>query len=76
VPGARRFAGGLLIGFALFNLVEGVVDHHLLALHNVREVADPTPWNIGFLVISALLLAAGLALARRPTRPLPGSGWR
>ena len=68
VPRARRFAGGLLLGFAGFNLVEGAVNHHLLKLHNVREVADPMPWNIGFLMASALLLSIGLVLARRRTR--------
>jgi uncharacterized membrane protein len=67
VPPPRRFVGGLLTGFAAFNLVEGVVDHHLLKLHNVREVADPMPWNLGFLAASALLLALGVALARRRT---------
>lgn len=64
----RRFVGGMLIGFALFNLVEGIVDHHILQLHNVREVANPMPWNIGFLVLSALILALGLVLARRRGR--------
>lgn len=68
VPGPRRFVGGLLAGFALFNLVEGVVDHHLLKLHNVREVADPTPWNVGFLGLSALLLVVAVALIRRGSR--------
>lgn len=63
-PSGRRFAGGLLCGFAGFNLVEGVLDHHLLKLHNVREVTEPAAWNVGFLVVSALLLVVGLALAR------------
>lgn len=72
VPTARRFAGGLLIGFALFNLVEGIVDHHLLRLHNVREVQDPTPWNVGLLVLSALLLVGGAALAHRGAAPPRG----
>lgn len=80
VPGARRFAGGLLTGFALFNLVEGVIDHPLLKLHNVREVADPRPWNIGFLAVSALLLVIGLVLARRArrdgARSASSAGWR
>lgn len=80
VPEARRFAGGLLTGFAAFNLVEGIVDHHILKLHNVREVADPLPWNLAFLAASAILLAAGLVLARRRapaprTRPA-GAGSR
>jgi uncharacterized membrane protein len=73
VPRPRRFVGGMLIGFALFNLVEGIVDHHVLGLHNVREVANPMPWNIGFLVLSALVLALGLVLARRRTRTEPAA---
>ena len=78
VPDGRRFAGGVLTGFAAFNLVEGVINHHLLKLHNVREVADPTPWNVGFLVASVVLLAAGLALLRRGGRapPLPRAALR
>ena len=71
VPQGRRFAGGLLTGFAAFNLVEGVINHHLLKLHNVREVVDPTLWNVGFLVASAVLLAAGLVLARGGERAPP-----
>lgn len=45
----------------------------LLKLHNVREVAYPVPWNVGFLAASAVLLAAGLVLARRrePDRGCP-----
>ena len=51
------FSGGLLLGWALFNIIEGIADHHLLKLHNVREVsAQPEIWNIGFLLLSILLL--------------------
>ena len=32
--------GYLLLGFGLFNLVEGIVDHYLLGLHYVRQVPD------------------------------------
>lgn len=28
------FAGGLLLGWGLFNIVEGIIDHQLLKLHN------------------------------------------
>lgn len=58
--------GGLLAGFGLFNLVEGFVNHHLLKLHNVREVADPEPWNLGFLLLLGVLpLAVGSLLRQR-----------
>jgi len=53
-------AGGISMGWGLFNLVEGIIDHHLLKLHNVRELnADHDLWNYGFLAFSLLLLLAG-----------------
>ncbi len=58
--------GTLLGGVGLFNLVEGIVNHHLLELHNVREVADPTQWNLGFLLLGGVLpLALGALLRQR-----------
>jgi uncharacterized membrane protein len=62
----RRLLGGLLIGWGAFNLVEGIIDHHLLGLHHVREgVGNPLVWDVGFLVFGALLVVAGSALVRR-----------
>lgn len=50
------FSGGLLLGWAIFNIIEGIADHHILKLHNVREVSpDPNLWNVGFLIFSLLL---------------------
>ena len=33
----RALIGWMLVGWGLFNLVEGIVDHHLLTVHHVRE---------------------------------------
>jgi uncharacterized membrane protein len=61
----RRLLGGMAIGWGAFNLVEGIVDHHALGLHHVREsAANPLLWDLGFLVFGALLVAIGYALAR------------
>jgi uncharacterized membrane protein len=55
--------GALAIGWGLFNLVEGLVDHHLLGIHHVREnVPNVLLWDLGFLAFGALLVAAGLLL--------------
>jgi uncharacterized membrane protein len=66
LPSTRSFCGYLLIGWGAFNLVEGIVDHHLLTLHHVREGADvrETAWDVGFLVFGALLILAGWLLSR------------
>lgn len=59
-------SGGMLLGWGLFNIVEGVIDHHLLKLHNVRELsANPEMWNYGFLGLSVTLILIGIALTRK-----------
>lgn len=58
--------GGLLLGWGLFNIVEGVIDHHLLKLHNVREITDNVAaWNWGLLGISVVMLLIGYSLINR-----------
>ena len=58
--------GMLLVGWGAFNLVEGLIDHHLLGLHHVRDdLGGPLGWDLGFLVFGFLLVLVGLALARR-----------
>ncbi len=61
----RVLAGSALLGWGLFNLVEGIVDHHLLGLHHVLEhAADKRPADLAFLVFGLLLALAGAALVR------------
>ncbi|WP_018477606.1 DUF2243 domain-containing protein [Pontibacter roseus] len=65
----KVFGGSLLLGFGLFNIVEGILDHHILVLHNVREISsNPSAWNFGFLGISVLLLLAGWRLLQQGRR--------
>ena len=74
-PPLSIFLGAMLMGWGAFNLVEGLINHQLLELHNVREVAEPMVWNITFLAFSAMILLIGLALTyklprvRDPQRP-------
>ncbi|GLY51431.1 DUF2243 domain-containing protein [Lentzea sp. NBRC 102530] len=61
--------GGILAGWGVFNLVEGVVDHLLLGVHHVRHGPDQLLYDIAFLVLGALLLAAGIFMGRSRLRP-------
>ena len=67
------FTGELIFGWGLFNLIEGVIDHHLLELHHVRDMPVHVPaydWiflgvgGVGFLAVGALLI-------RPVRRPIP-----
>jgi uncharacterized membrane protein len=63
--------GLVLVGWGIFNIVEGVVDHHLLQVHHVRDdLGGPLSWDIGFLLASVLLIVAGWLLHRRGVRTL------
>lgn len=62
----QALAGLLALGWGLFNLVEGTIDHHILTIHHVRDdVADPLPWDLGFLALGLVLVTAGWWLYRR-----------
>lgn len=60
----RSLVGTAMVGWGAFNLGEGLVDHHLLGIHHVREGPDAFVYDVGFLAVSAVLVAAGLAIAR------------
>lgn len=62
-------SGGLLAGWGLFNIVEGVIDHHLLKLHNVFEYAEqPGIYNYFFLGASVLMLIVAYAMVQKAKR--------
>ena len=64
----------MLMGIGIFNLVEGIIDHHLLGLHHVNETAPPEQWlcwDLGFLAWGALMLVGGWAMQRGRGDPQP-----
>jgi uncharacterized membrane protein len=71
LPAPRAFTGLLVLGWGLFNLIEGIIDHHLLGLHHVRDLPVHVPlydWLfLGFGGVGFVLLGWGMSL-RRPWR--------
>lgn len=64
----RSFVGWMLVGWGLFNLVEGIVNHHLLTIHHVRTGDYQTAWDLAFLAFGGLLVVGGWLLARSEER--------
>ncbi len=70
----KLLAGTILVGFGLFNLVEGVIDHHLLRIHHVNETVPRQQWiywDLAFLAWGAVMLGVGWflqAAGKRETR--------
>jgi uncharacterized membrane protein len=61
----RSLTGALLVGWGAFNITDQVVFHLLLEAHHIRMVEDPQLYDWGYTALGALLVAGGLALARR-----------
>jgi uncharacterized membrane protein len=69
-PG-KLLPGSMLVGFGLFNLVEGTVNHHILGLHHVNETVPREQWlywDLAFLIWGAAMLAGGWWLLRAGRR--------
>jgi uncharacterized membrane protein len=58
----QAFLGSLLVGAGLFNLVEGIIDHHLLGIHHLKPGTHQTLWDLGFLGSGVLLMGVGILL--------------
>ncbi|MEU0039458.1 DUF2243 domain-containing protein [Streptomyces sp. NPDC006333] len=54
--------GWILVGWGLFNLVEGVLDHQVLGIHHVHGGLHQAWWDTAFLVFGALLVTGGCLL--------------
>ena len=75
----KLLAGTMLIGFGVFNVVEGVIDHHLLGLHHVNETGPREQWiywDVGFLIWGAGMILGGWALYRSGQGTMPGGSRR
>ncbi len=62
----KVLCGGLLSGWAIFNIIEGIIDHQVLKLHNVIEFSrNHNTGNYIFLGISVIMLVAGYILINK-----------
>jgi uncharacterized membrane protein len=61
----RVLAGAVVLGWGIFNLAEGLIDHQLLGVHHVHPGDGQLAWDLGFL-ISGLVLGVIGAAALRP----------
>jgi uncharacterized membrane protein len=70
-PSWTLHLGGVVAGWGMFNVVEGLVDHQLLGIHHVRDdLGGPLGWDLGFLAFGLALVLAGLLMQRRGEQSL------
>lgn len=67
----KLLSGTLLLGFGLFNTVEGLIDHQILGIHHVNETVPRDQWlawDLGFLAWGVAMLIGGWFLLRAGRR--------
>ena len=74
-PSGTALLGGTVAGWGVFNLVEGVVDHHLLGVHHVWPAGPGSTllWDLGFLAWGAAMVLGGYLVVRRGSTPVARS---
>ena len=61
----RRWVGGLLLGAGGFQLYDGLVQHKVFGLHQIRYGVDLLPYDLTWNVVAAALVVVGLVLTVR-----------
>lgn len=69
----RTLVGGMIMGWGIFNLVEGIIDHHILQLHHVIERLGLSIADYLFLLSGVIFILIGRALIRSASSDTPVS---
>ncbi len=60
----KVFVGALFLGWGLFNVIEGIIDHYLLDLHHVYEAQGQSIYDLLFLASGIVFIVGGLLAIR------------
>ncbi|MFC6764724.1 DUF2243 domain-containing protein [Natrinema soli] len=65
-PSRRALLGSTILGWGVFNLLEGLVNHQLLGIHHVWPEGPGSVllWDVSFLLLGVLFIVGGYAVIR------------
>ena len=61
--------GAFCIGAGMFNIVEGILSHHVLQIHHVKPGAHQLAWDLGFIGAGVLSVIVGWLILNRNQLP-------
>ena len=67
-----RWTGAVIVGVGFFQLFDGIVDHKILRIHQIRYDVDLLPYDAIWIGSALVILLIGLVILWR-TRPAPVS---
>lgn len=59
LPIPRTFVSALFVGWGVFNVVEGLIDHQILRIHHVHPGVGQLAWDLAYLVVGAVVALIG-----------------
>lgn len=62
------FWGSFFLGAGTFNLLEGIINHHILQIHHVKPGPNQAVYDISYDVFALLLIVIGWVLVRQRKR--------
>lgn len=57
--------GAFCIGAGMFNVVEGILSHHILQIHHVKPGAHQLAWDLGFIGAGVVSIIVGWFIINR-----------
>jgi uncharacterized membrane protein len=60
----KCFVRAMVLGWGLFNFVEGIMDHHILQIHHVVEARGLSAFDYGFGASGVVLFILGAWMVR------------
>ena len=51
--------GSFCIGAGMFNIVEGILSHHVFQIHHVKPGSHQLAWDLGFIAVGIVSVAIG-----------------
>ncbi|WP_306060789.1 DUF2243 domain-containing protein [Natronococcus wangiae] len=74
-PSGRALLGSTILGWGVFNLLEGLVNHQLLGIHHVWPEGPGSVllWDVVFLLSGVVFIVGGYAVIRLDGRSVAGA---
>lgn len=68
-----EWCGGLLLGAGAFQLYDGIIQHKIMRIHQIRYNVDPLPYDLVWNGSAAAMLLAGIFMLIRARRGRAGA---
>ncbi|SIS46288.1 DUF2243 domain-containing protein [Salimicrobium flavidum] len=60
-----RWWGGVLVGAGAFQLYDGIIQHKLMGLHQIRYVENVLPYDLVWNISAVIMIVGGVYLLKR-----------